>query len=138
MKASIWKASGLVLVCLAVLLAAHVAAAEEKLPPPGALGAKEALSLLHAPGDRLTIVDVRTPEEYARGHVPGAVLIPLGELGARLREIPESNPVLLLCRTGRRAEQAYEILSRARPGNPRIWFLRGVPEYRQDGSFTFK
>ena len=40
----------------------------------------------HAPGD-YQLVDVRTPREYERGHLPGARLIPLGELQRRLGEL---------------------------------------------------
>lgn len=41
-----------------------------------------------------TLLDVRQPEEYERGHLPGAVLIPLPELEERLGEIDPSKPVL--------------------------------------------
>jgi phage shock protein E len=57
------------------------------------------------------VVDVRTPEEFADGHVPGAVNIPYDEVGARLREIgPASTPVLLYCYSGGRAATAAKTL----------------------------
>ena len=55
-------------------------------------------------------IDVRTPEEYKAGHVPGAVLIPLAELEQRLAEIPREPLVLLICRSGNRSGQANLIL----------------------------
>lgn len=51
-------------------------------------------------------IDVRTPEEYAQGHVPGAVLIPLTELPARMGEIPKDCKVYIICRSGNRSSNA--------------------------------
>lgn len=58
------------------------------------------------------VVDVRTPEEFAAGHVPGAVNIPFDQVGARHAEIgPPSAPVLLYCHSGRRSGVAARALA---------------------------
>lgn len=44
--------------------------------------------------DSFTLLDVRQPEEYERGHIPGAVLIPMPELEERWKEIDPDKPVL--------------------------------------------
>lgn len=46
----------------------------------------------------VTVLDVRPPEEYRAGHLPGAVSIPLGELKARFKELPKSREVVAYCR----------------------------------------
>jgi rhodanese-related sulfurtransferase len=46
------------------------------------------------PAESFTLLDVRQPEEYERGHLPGAVLIPLPELEKRRGEIDPEKPVL--------------------------------------------
>lgn len=46
------------------------------------------------PDGSYTLLDVRQPEEYEQGHIPGAVLIPLSELPDRLSEIDPQKPVL--------------------------------------------
>ncbi len=46
----------------------------------------------------VTVLDVRPPEEYRAGHIPGAVSIPLSELKARFRELPKSRAVVAYCR----------------------------------------
>jgi rhodanese-related sulfurtransferase/molybdopterin-guanine dinucleotide biosynthesis protein A len=56
------------------------------------------------------VVDVRNPDEYEAGHVPGAVLIPLPELDQRWQEIPDGD-VLVICRTGPRSARAVEALN---------------------------
>ncbi len=56
------------------------------------------------------LVDVRTPAEYAEGHVSGAVNIPLDELPDRLDELPTTGPIVVYCRSGNRSAQATSIL----------------------------
>ena len=46
----------------------------------------------------VTVLDVRPPEEYRAGHIPGALSIPVGELGARLKELPKNRDVVAYCR----------------------------------------
>ncbi len=46
------------------------------------------------PDESHTLLDVREPEEYEEGHIPGAILIPLSELPDRLSEIDSQKPVL--------------------------------------------
>ncbi|WP_207493780.1 rhodanese-like domain-containing protein [Aridibaculum aurantiacum] len=58
-----------------------------------------------------TIVDVRTPEEYAAGHYPNAVNIPLDEVAARVEEFKKMpKPVVAYCRSGNRSGMAVAIL----------------------------
>ncbi len=54
------------------------------------------------------LVDVRQPEEYEAGHVPGAKLIPLADVVARLKEIPSEGPVYVICQTGARSQRAAD------------------------------
>ncbi|MCX5730476.1 MAG: rhodanese-like domain-containing protein [Deltaproteobacteria bacterium] len=71
------------------------------------------------------VVDVRTPEEFASGHVPGAINIPYDEIGKRASEIgPPSTQVLLYCRTGRRSGIAADALDRA--GYKKVYDFRTV------------
>jgi rhodanese-related sulfurtransferase len=46
----------------------------------------------------VTVLDVRPPEEYRAGHIPGALSIPVGELKARLKELPKDREVIAYCR----------------------------------------
>lgn len=60
--------------------------------------------------DTYTLLDVRQPQEYERSHLPGARLMPLGELPDRFAEIDRTKPVILYCRTGRRSLSAAGML----------------------------
>jgi phage shock protein E len=60
-----------------------------------------------------TVVDVRTPREYAAGAYRRAVNIPLQSLAGRLGEIPRDRPVVVYCASGMRSASAVRLLSRA-------------------------
>jgi rhodanese-related sulfurtransferase len=61
------------------------------------------------------IVDVREPDEFngPLGHVPGAVLIPLGKLSAKTEELEKAKPLVVVCRSGARSAQATLMLGKA-------------------------
>jgi rhodanese-related sulfurtransferase len=56
------------------------------------------------------LLDVREPYEWAAGHAPGAVHIPMGELVARLDEIPGDQDVVVVCKVGGRSAQVVDYL----------------------------
>lgn len=56
------------------------------------------------------LLDVRTPTEYASGHIPGAVNIPVDELRGRLAELPADRPIVAYCQVGQRGYIATRIL----------------------------
>lgn len=62
----------------------------------------------HAAGT--PVIDVREPDEYVEGHVPGAPLIPLGTVVDRVGEVPAEGEVLVICKAGGRSRKAAEFL----------------------------
>ncbi len=56
------------------------------------------------------LVDVREPDEFAQGHVPGARLIPMGQLTGRMSEIDRDEPVYVLCASGNRSSAMTDLL----------------------------
>jgi phage shock protein E len=77
------------------------------------------------------LVDVRTPEEFASGHLPNAVNIPLQELSARLGEVATDEPVVLYCRSGNRSGQAAQLL--AAEGFTQVLDLGGIIAWEAAG-----
>ena len=62
---------------------------------------------------KATIVDVRTPAEFANEHLPGAVNIPLDKVLSRLDEFKQmSKPIVVYCRSGNRSQMAVSLLNR--------------------------
>ena len=68
----------------------------------------EAFEKAHAAGAK--VLDVRQPDEYQTAHVPGAVLIPLGDLEARQHEVPKADPLYVICASGGRSLAATKAL----------------------------
>ena len=57
-------------------------------------------------GDPLLLVDVREPREFAAGHLPGAINMPMSELDRRLAELPAGSTAVFMCRSGGRSLRA--------------------------------
>ncbi len=66
--------------------------------------------LEHCSADCPIVVDVREPWEYQQGHVPGALLMPLGQLSNRIRELNPDHPVAVICASGSRSQSAAALL----------------------------
>ncbi|MFW6695680.1 rhodanese-like domain-containing protein [Streptomyces sp. MAR4 CNX-425] len=81
-----------------------------RTPAPATLGPDQARTRL----DDLVVLDVRTPAEYAAGHVPGALNIPLDHVRRALPDIraaAERRDVLVVCASGARSESACRLLA---------------------------
>ncbi|HYX86881.1 MAG TPA: rhodanese-like domain-containing protein [Gaiellales bacterium] len=84
-------------------------------------------------------VDVREVGEWEAGHIAGAVLLPLGELGARFGELPRDRRLVVVCRTGSRSEYAADALHGAGyqtenlRGGLQEWVAHGLPLEPADG-----
>ncbi len=57
-----------------------------------------------------TLLDVRTPPEFAGGAIAGAINVPLSQLANRLAEVPKDKPVVVYCRSGARSRAAAGLL----------------------------
>ncbi len=67
-------------------------------------------------GEPIQLVDVRGADEYAVGHIPGAINMPLAEAESRVDDLARRSPVVLVCQSGRRAGMACELLQEHHDG----------------------
>jgi rhodanese-related sulfurtransferase len=111
------------------LLAASIATAAPPMVTP-----QQVHELQVKKDPALFVLDVRSPEEFAAGHVPGAVNIPHDQVASRLAEIPKNKEVVLYCRSGRRSALAAETLEangykdlRLMQGDMPGWEKAGLP-----------
>lgn len=117
------------LVCAGALVGSSFSQVTKATP----IAPKELAQRLQA-GRAPVILDVRTPAEYAAGHIPGAINIPHTELSQRLGEIPggKSAEVVVHCQRGGRAATAEETLAGA--GYTNVRDLTGhMAAWQQDG-----
>ena len=79
------------------------------------------------------LVDVRSGSEFASGHIPGAVNIPLDQIEARLDDLSRTLPIILTCQSGTRARMAAGLLETCRreitvlEGGTKAWIDAGLP-----------
>lgn len=74
----------------------------------GQISGQKARELVSAGGK---LVDVRSPAEFASGHLPGAINLPVGELASRADSLgPKDQPVILYCASGTRSAMARSVL----------------------------
>ena len=58
----------------------------------------------------MMLIDVRTAKEYAKGHIPGAVLVPLDEIGDRIKKVKKDKELVVYCQSGTRSIWAIKRL----------------------------
>lgn len=127
----------------ALLLACQPAPAQQTQTPPTTEQASAdtyptvTVSDLKAAADAgAYVLDVRTPAEFAEGHISGAVNLPLDEVQARAAEVPADRPVYVICRSGNRSAQASTLLRAAGKdvrnvaGGMTDWAAAGYPSVR--------
>ncbi|MCC7206927.1 MAG: rhodanese-like domain-containing protein [Anaerolineae bacterium] len=110
----------------------------ERPTRPQAVQPRQAQALIDADQPPF-LLDVRERHEFAAGHIPGAQLIPLGELEKRLNELPTDQPILCICRSGSRSGAAANLLARRGlqtinlTGGMIGWAGAGLPVKRGNG-----
>ncbi|MEZ4866261.1 MAG: rhodanese-like domain-containing protein [Caldilineaceae bacterium] len=70
------------------------------------------------------IVDVRSPAEFAGGHLTGALNLPLQNLSQKLTKVPKNKPVMVYCRSGNRSGMALKLLREA--GYEEVYNIGGL------------
>ena len=96
-----------------------------------AIDSTELLERLRA--GMVTLIDVRPPEEFAAGHLPGAINIPAEELEARLDELPAEQEIVAYCR-GPYCALSVEAVRRLRAQGRQAYRLeQGFPEWKAEG-----
>lgn len=110
---------------------------ELKGPGYRKISAKEAVSLMAEANP--FILDVRTPNEYALGHIEGSTLLPVQALFSQMEQLSgrEQDPILVVCATGNRSTVASHLLMRA--GFTRVYNLaHGIKDWVQQGNPVVK
>ncbi len=102
-------------------------------PKPGTIPHAEFRKMAAVLPPDTVIIDVRNADEYAAGHVKGAMNIPLDELNERYTEIPKGKRVILYCDRGLRAEMGYHILAEK---GFNVSCLDATVKAEKDGTFT--
>jgi rhodanese-related sulfurtransferase len=83
--------------------------------------------------ERFQLIDVRSPSEYATGHIPGAVNMPMEQVQSRLPDLEGEDSIVLVCQSGQRARMVAGLLEpcgkelRILEGGTSAWIKAGLP-----------
>lgn len=99
------------------------------------INAPDLRDLIRTKRDKLEIIDVREPEEYAELHIKGSKLIPMSEISRRFSEIDWSKEVVFVCRSGSRSRLAASIATLS--GREVNNLENGIFECQADGKGEF-
>jgi len=107
------KIRGLLTFILSITLLSSCAAVGGSVNGYRQISMEEAAKMMNAEKNYI-ILDARTPDEYAQGHIPGAINVPNEEIGtAEIPELPDKSQLILVyCRSGRRSKEASEKLAK--------------------------
>ena len=86
----------------------------------------------------VSIIDVREPHEFIKGHIENAINIPLGKLASQLSQLghQKENPVIVVCQTGARSVPACKTLTKA--GFNDVYNIIGGMQAWEDGKLPIK
>jgi rhodanese-related sulfurtransferase len=83
--------------------------------------------------ERVQLIDVRSPSEYATGHIPGAINMPMDQVQSRLPDLERESAIVLVCQSGQRARMVAGLLEpcgkelRILEGGTSAWIKAGLP-----------
>lgn len=87
--------------------------------------------------ETVMIVDVRDPDEFAKGHFKTAVNIPVEALEPKIKDLPSDKPVVFVCSTGARSGEGYYMVKDVRP-ELEVYYVEATVDFKKDGSYQMK
>lgn len=85
--------------------------------------------------ESILLIDVRDPDEFAKGSFETSVNIPVDDLEKKVDELPEDKPIVFVCSTGARSGESYYMLEDMRPSLEEVYYLEGGLTFKKDGSY---
>lgn len=86
--------------------------------------------------ESIMLIDVRDPDEFAKGSFKTAVNIPTDELEKKISSLPSDKPIVFVCSTGARSGEAYYMIQDIRPALKNVYYVEGEILYNKNGSYT--
>jgi len=101
----------------------------------GAFNVEQFKKILAEKPESIMVVDVRDPDEYAAGHIKGAVNLPVNQLEKKLPGMKFDKPVVYVCASGSRSGEAYYMTRDVRKDVKDVYYLEATVKCSKDGSF---
>ena len=85
--------------------------------------------------ESINMIDVRDPDEFARGHFKTAVNIPVDELEKKIKTLSSDKPIVFVCSTGARSGESFYMIQDLRPDLKEVYYLEAGINFQKDGSY---
>ncbi len=80
------------------------------------------------------LIDVRDPDEFAKGAIKTAVNIPVDKLESQVKTLPSDKPIVFVCGTGARSGEAFYMLKDLRPELKEVFYVEAEIKFGSDGT----
>ncbi|BCS89317.1 rhodanese-like domain-containing protein [Pseudodesulfovibrio sediminis] len=104
----------------------------------GAVDTAWFLETIKSNPDAITLIDVRDPAEYAAGHFPSAINMPVDVIEKDGKSIPTDKPIVFSCATGARAGEAYYMYMDMFPDAKNVYYLEATNDFGSDNTYMVK
>jgi len=104
----------------------------------GSINIEEFKKIIKERPESIYLVYVRDTDEFEKGSFKTAVHIPVDDLEAKIKDLPQDKPIVFVCGTGARSGESYYMVQDIRPELKNIYYLDGELTIHKDGTFTIK
>lgn len=115
--------------------AASKGAQIKKGPLEGAIEPAAFEKLIKEKPSSIMLIDVRDPDEFARGTIKTAVNIPVDKLESQVKSLPADKPIVFICGTGARSGEAFYMLKDLRPELKDVYYIEAEIKFGKEGSY---
>ena len=84
------------------------------------------------------LIDVRDPDEFAKGSLNGSTNIPVDKLEKQVKTLKSDKPIIFICSTGARSGESYYMIQDLRKDIKEVFYLEAGLTIKKDGSYTIK
>lgn len=104
----------------------------------GAIDIEQFKSIVSTTPDAFMIIDVRDADEFAKGSFTGAVNIPVEQLEPKIKDLPDTKPIVFVCSTGARSGEAYYMVKDVRESLKDVHYIEAQIKFKGNGAFEIK
>jgi rhodanese-related sulfurtransferase len=104
----------------------------------GSIDLERFQTILDQNPESILLVDTRDADEFAKGHFPTAVNIPVAKLEPEIAKFPADKPIVFVCSTGARSGEAYYMVKDVRESLTDVFYVEAQISFKSDGTYTIK
>lgn len=101
----------------------------------GTMSVEQFKKILETDPESIRLIDVRDPEEFAKGHLPGAENMTVEEVQKNISSFEDDRPIVFVCATGARSGECFYMMLDERAELKKVYYIEATITYGEDGSY---